>query len=89
MRLTTAHLEKEKPVLSYQEQRALALRASGEYMMRHSGDITAEVEDKRLQSYECSQNEEILAALEAQVKTLAEMLIFQAKEQLVEQVAPG
>lgn len=83
MKLAAAHLEKEKPMLNYQEQRALALRASGEYMMRHSGDITAEVEDKRLQSYEWSQNEETLAALEAQIKALAERLISQAKEQLV------
>ncbi|HET8842760.1 MAG TPA: hypothetical protein VFN35_14955 [Ktedonobacteraceae bacterium] len=83
MKLAAAHLEKEKPVLNHQEQRALALRASGEYMMRHSGDITAEVEDKRLQSYEWSQKEETLAALEAQIKALAEMLISQAKEQLV------
>lgn len=67
--------------MNRKEQQVLALQASGEYMMRHIGDILAEMEDKRLQSYD-GRDEEILIALEAQAKAIAEAHISQPKEQL-------
>lgn len=73
--------KKRRPLLNAQERQALALQASGEYMMNHLSDILEMAEDKHAWSKGQTLDEETLIVLEAQVKTIAETLIFQAEGQ--------
>ena len=68
--------------MNRQHSRALALQASGEYMMNHLTDILEMVEDTHSRRREGVLDENTLTTIERQVKTIAKALTFQSEERV-------
>lgn len=65
------------------EEQAIALQASGEYMMNHIADVMEMVQDTWARHEKSILNEKTLIMVEAEVKAIAETLTQQASKPLI------